>query len=273
VSRVVLLTGASGGLGSASTVELCRRGWHVIAAVRSHEEEFAPLERAVRDCPGDVEPLLLDLLDDGSIDDAGAKLADVPLDAVVHNAGVGAFGTFEDTPRDRWQPIFQVNLLGPMRLTALLLPSMRARGFGRIIAVSSYTARLGIPFASVYGASKAGLERWIETLAVELHPFGLSAHALEVGMFATEMVIGQKPPQEADTPYRWIYDRLEPYRERIIASAAKPPAAFAKVLANTLEAKNPPILRPVGMDAYALYFAQRFLPSRSTAALLRLALR
>ena len=92
-------------------------------------------------------------------------------------------------------------------------------------------------------------------------------------MFATEMVIGQKPPQEADTPYRWIYDRLEPYRERIIASAAKPPAAFAKVLANTLEAKNPPILRPVGMDAYALYFAQRFLPSRSTAALLRLALR
>jgi NAD(P)-dependent dehydrogenase (short-subunit alcohol dehydrogenase family) len=118
---------------------------------------------------------------------------------------------------------------------------MRARGFGRILAVSSYTARLGIPFASIYGASKAGLERWIETLAVELHPFGLLAHALEVGMF--------------------------------IARAAKPPATFAKVLADTIEAKNPPILRPVGVDAWALYLAQRLLPSRLAPALLRLAFR
>jgi NAD(P)-dependent dehydrogenase (short-subunit alcohol dehydrogenase family) len=272
-SRVVVLTGASGGLGRASTVELCRRGWHVIAAVRSLETEFVPLLEAVSDCCGAVEPLLLDLLDESSIDDAGAKLADVPLDAVVHNAGVGAFGAFEDTPFTQWQAIFQVNLLGPMRLTARLLPSMRARGSGRIVAVSSYTARIGIPFASVYGASKAGLERWIETLGVELHSFGLSAHALEVGMFATDIVTESKPPQNPDTPYRRIYDRLEPHRERITTSSAKPPEAFARALADTLEAKNPPILRPVGGDAYALYLAQRLLPSRLMPALLRLVFR
>ena len=98
----------------------------------------------------------------------------MPLDALVHNAGVGAFRTFEDTPQEAWRETFQVNLFGPMRLTAGLLPAIRARGFGRIVAVASYTARLGIPFTSIYGASKAGLERWIETLAVELYPFGLS---------------------------------------------------------------------------------------------------
>src|SRR5271165_1230920 len=128
MSRVVLLTGASRGLGRASTVELCRRGWHVIAAVRSYESGFVPLEAAVSGYSGELEPLVLDLLDESSIDDAAAKLAGVSLDAVVHNAGLGAFGTFEDTPCEEWHKIFQVNLLGPMRLTAQLLPSMRARG-------------------------------------------------------------------------------------------------------------------------------------------------
>ena len=273
MTRRVLLTGSSGGLGRASTIELCRRGWHVIAAVRSLEEEYAPLEDAVRGCIGGVEPLLLDLVDETSIDAAGHELSRVPLDAIVHNAGLGAFGSFEDTPCEAWKAIFQVNLLGPMRITALLLPSMRARGSGRIVAVSSYTARIGIPFASVYGASKAGLERWIETLAVELHSFGLSAHVLEVGMFATDMVTEPKPTPDPATPYRRVYDRLEPHRERIIARFAKPPEAFATVLADTLEAKSPPIMRPVGTDAYALCAAQRFLPSRMMPALMRLAFR
>ena len=122
--RIVLLTGASGGLGTASTVELCRRGWQVIAAVRSIEEEFTPLKREVSGSNGGLEPLVLDLLHETSIDDAAAALADVPLDAVVHNAGLGAFTTFEDTPADLGRDILQVNLLGPMRLTAQLLPSM-----------------------------------------------------------------------------------------------------------------------------------------------------
>ena len=272
MTRTVLLTGASGGLGTASTIELTRRGWKVIAAVRSIDDEFAPLRDATAGHPGDVQPLLLDLLEDASIVAAAQQLAAVPLDAVVHNAGVGAFATFEDTPIEAWQTIFQVNLLGPMRLTALLLPSMRARGSGRIVAVSSYTARLGIPFASVYGASKAGLERWIETLAVELKSFGISAHALETGMFDTPMVNGPKPPQDPHSPYRHVYDRLEPYRGRMI-STAKPPKQFATVLADTLEAKNPLILRPFGTDAHALYAAQRLLPSRFMPALFGLAFR
>lgn len=108
MSRTVLLTGASGGLGTASTTDLTRRGWNVIAAVRSMDDEFAPLRDAIAHHPGDVQPLLLDLLDDPSIDDAAAQLAAIPLDAIVHNAGVGAFATFEDTPVDAWQAI-----LGP----------------------------------------------------------------------------------------------------------------------------------------------------------------
>ena len=192
MSGVVLLTGASGGLGKASVTELCRRGWNVIAATRS-QAEFDALERSAGRSV-QLEPVILDLLDEDSIQAAARHLADAPLDAIVHNAGLGAFGTFEDTPSAEWRAIFQVNVLGPMALTASLLPAMRARGSGRIVGVASYTARLGIPFASVYGASKAGLERWLETLAVELGSFGISAHILEVGMFATPMVTGRSPP-------------------------------------------------------------------------------
>ena len=271
MSGVVLLTGASGGLGKASVTELCRRGWNVIAATRS-QAEFDALERTAGRSV-QLEPVILDLLDEDSIQAAARHLADAPLDAIVHNAGLGAFGTFEDTPSAEWRAIFQVNVLGPMALTAALLPAMRARGSGRIVGVASYTARLGIPFASVYGASKAGLERWLETLAVELGSFRISAHILEVGMFATPMVTGPKPTNDPNTPYRRAYDRLEPHRERIIARGAKPPEQFAKVLADTLEAKRPPLLRPVGADARALYLAQRFLPSGLMPAVFRLAFR
>ena len=83
---------------------------------------------------------------------------------------------------------------------------------------------------------------------------------------------GPKPPQDPHSPYRRDYDRLEPYRERMI-STAKPPEQFVTVLVGTLEAKNPPILRPVGADARAPYTMQRLLPSRLMPALFRLAFR
>ncbi len=75
---------------------------------------------------------------------------------------------------------------------------------------------------------------------MELYPFGLSAHALETGMYATDMLTRATLPEDTNSPYSYIYDRLGPFRERFLARA-KPPSAFAVVLADTLEAKNPPI--------------------------------
>ena len=272
MSGVVLLTGASGGLGKASVTELCRRGWNVIAATRS-QAEFDALERSAGRT-AQLEPVILDLLDEDSIQAAARHLADAPLDAIVHNAGLGASGTFEDTPSAEWRAIFQVNVLGPMALTAALLPAMRARGSGRIVGVASYTARL---WASRSHPCTARPRRaWSggsRRLRLSSAPSGSRPTSSKSGMFATPMVTGPKPTNDPNTPYRRAYYRLEPHRERIIARGAKPPEQFAKVLADTLEAKRPPLLRPVGADARALYLAQRFLPSGLMPAVFRLAFR
>ena len=90
-------------------------------------------------------------------------------------------------------------------------------------------------------------------------------------MNATDMLTRATLPEDTNSPYSYIYDRLGPFRERFLARA-KPPSAFAVVLADTLEAKNPPIFRTVGADARALYATQRHLPARLMPALLRRAL-
>ena len=147
-----------------------------------------------------------------------------------------------------------------MHLTELLLPGMRERRRGRIVAVGSFSGRLALPLSSVYGASKAGLEKWIESLAVEIHQFGLSAHVLETGMFDTDMIQGNDVP-EAVGPYGPMYANFSARRDGVVAKA-KPGSQFAKVLADTLEKKSPPVLKHVGADAVAFYHVQRIVPMR-----------
>ena len=117
----------------------------------------------------------LDLQDPASIV-AAAKAIDEavgPPDALVHNAGIAAVACAEEMPFEAWQQLFGTNFFGPVRLTNELLPSMRAAGRGRIVVISSQGGIRGMPSISAYSASKAALERWAESLANEIAPFGL----------------------------------------------------------------------------------------------------
>ena len=139
--RSVVITGASRGLGLASAIHLYQQGWQVVAAMRSVDAGLARLRAATGAAPDDPRLIgvKLDLTDLASIP-ATASAIEAAVgapDVLVHNAGLAAAGSAEDTPLEAWQQLFATNVFGPVALTQALLPGMRAKGRGRIVAVSS----------------------------------------------------------------------------------------------------------------------------------------
>ena len=194
--RTVVITGASRGLGFASAVRLYHEGWRVVAAMRTPDRGIPLLREAlhIQGTPGHDDDRLigvqLDLLDAGSIS-AAAKAIEEAVGtpyALVHNAGISAAGMVEETDMALWQRLFATSVLGPVALTQALLPSMRAAGEGRIVLVSSAAGVRGQPATAPYSAAKGALERWGESMAVEIAPFGLGVTVLVAGTYDTDII-------------------------------------------------------------------------------------
>ena len=276
-SRAVVITGASRGLGFASAIELYRRGWTVVGAMRSPGAGLKAI-RAATGASADDSRLLgvaLDLVDPESVSAAAAEILEVvgPPYGLVHNAGVAAAGFGEETPTAAWSRLFGTNLFGPAALTNALLPGMRSTGEGRIVVVSSTGAIRGMPLASVYSASKAAAERWAEALAAEVAPYGLGVTILLAGTFDTDITGDGTPVYRDDTgPYAAQHPRIEK-RGRLAMRFANPPERFARALAKALEHDRGPIVhRGIGFDAKAFKLVGRVLPSAALHHLVRIAL-
>src|SRR5262249_35659516 len=170
--RSVVITGASRGLGFASTVRLYREGWRVVAAMRTPDRGMAALRGATgaREDDDRLIGVQLDLMDTASIS-AAAKAIEEAVGApyaLGHNAGISAAGMVEETDIALWQKMFATSVLGPVALTQALLPSMRAAGEGRIVLVASAAGVRGQPGTAPYSAAKGALERWGESMAGEI---------------------------------------------------------------------------------------------------------
>lgn len=275
--RSVVITGASRGLGLASATFLYQQGWRVVAAMRSVESGLAALRAASGAGPDDPRLLgvALDLADAHSIAAAATAIeaAVGAPDVLVHNAGLAAAGSAEDTPPEAWQQLFATNLFGPAALTRALLPCMRARGAGRIIVVSSQGGSRGMPGISAYSASKGALERWAESLAQEIAPFGLGVSILVTGTFATE-ILTEKTTDYGDHagPYGGIYAGIHSTGKAVV-SKANPPAVFARALAKAIDDKAPIRRKAVGPDAVAVVLMTSLLPGWLVHQILRVAMR
>ena len=190
--RTVVITGASRGLGFASTVRLYREGWRVVAAMRTPDRGL-PLLQEATGAGQDDDRLIgvqLDLLDPASISAAAKAIEEavgVPY-ALVHNAGISAAGMVEETDMALWQNMFATSVLGPVALTQALLPSMRTAGQGRIVLVSSAAGVRGQPGTAPYSAAKGALERWGESMGCEIAPFGLGVTVLVTGTYDTDII-------------------------------------------------------------------------------------
>ncbi|MDT4813032.1 3-hydroxybutyrate dehydrogenase [compost metagenome] len=176
MSKVILVTGASSGLGLAIAQKLAEGGHQVFGTSRSPKGDR-----------GAVRMLALDVTDDASvvcaIDEVIAKAG--RLDVLINNAGVGVCGAVEDTSVDEVRLQMETNFFGPARTIAAVLPHMRKQGSGRIITVSSLAGLIGMPFQAYYSASKFALEGLNEGLRLELHGSGIDATTINPGDFKT----------------------------------------------------------------------------------------
>src|SRR3954466_7673339 len=177
MGRTVLVTGASSGIGKASAAAFVARGYRVLGTSRRPEA----LDGGRR--ADGVEYLPLDLGDDASIE-ALARTAGA-VDVLVNNAGESQSGPFEELPVEALRGLFQVNVLGQVRLTQLLVPGMRERGWGRVVMVGSMLASFPLAYRSSYVASKAALKGFSDGARHEYTPFGVWFTTVEPGAIST----------------------------------------------------------------------------------------
>ncbi|OBE92666.1 SDR family oxidoreductase [Mycobacterium sp. 852002-10029_SCH5224772] len=269
-ARTVVITGASRGLGFASAVRLYREGWRVVAAMRTPDQRMPLLRQAIQDQglpPPDDERLIgvqLDLTDTASIT-AAAKAIEEAVGApyaLVHNAGISAAGMVEETDMALWQRMLATSVLGPVTLTQALLPSMRAAGRGRIVLVSSAAGVRGQPATAPYSAAKGALERWGESMACEIAPFGLGVTVVVAGTHDTEIITdaGTTDDRNFEGPYARLHNTMNS-RGRFAMKMARPPERFTDGLLKALDDRVPFRRRGIGPDASMLLVANRILPA------------
>lgn len=182
MTRTVLITGTSSGLGRAAARLFQSRSWNVVATMRSpeRETELTALDRTL--------VTRLDVEDHPSI--AAAVAAGIGafgrIDALVNNAGFGTFGPIEATPIDVARRQFEVNVLGLLATTQAVLPHFRANRAGTIVNVSSVGGRVAFPLGALYHGTKFAVEGLSESLSYELAPLGVRVKLVEPGSIATD---------------------------------------------------------------------------------------
>jgi NAD(P)-dependent dehydrogenase (short-subunit alcohol dehydrogenase family) len=174
-SRVVMVTGASGGLGRACAEYLGKRGYRVYGTSRGASEGIVDA--------GSFDMVRMDVTDPASVARAVGLVTgrEGRIDAVVNNAGYHAVGPLECVPLDEIEKSWRTNCLGAILVTRSVAPLMRAQGSGRIINLSSVGGVLGLAFQGAYSGSKFALEGMTESLRSELRPFGIQVCLIEPG--------------------------------------------------------------------------------------------
>jgi NAD(P)-dependent dehydrogenase (short-subunit alcohol dehydrogenase family) len=180
VSKAVLVTGCSSGIGQATARYLAERGWRVYATARS----VAALENLRQ---VGCRLLELDVTDEASMRAAVATVEDEEgaVGVLVNNAGYSQSGAIESVPMDRVRRQFETNLFGPVRLTQLVLPGMRRQRWGKIVNLSSMGGRLTFPGGGYYHATKHAVEALTDALRFEVAGFGVDAILIEPGLIRT----------------------------------------------------------------------------------------
>ena len=260
MSKVVLVTGASSGIGLSIAGHLAQRGYKVWGGSRS-----APPA-------GHFESVKLDVADDDSVMAVVREIIEKEgrIDAVVNNAGVGSVGAIEKTPVEDVRRLFEVNVYGPVRVCQAVLPSMRKQQSGHIINVSSMGSMLGMPFRGYYSASKAALDLITETLRMEVERFGIKACTVHPGDVRTgiadhRIVSGDMKDADYGKTLKKVYENMNAGVDKGIS-----PDRFGPVIEKILRSKNVKRSYYVGKPIEVLGVKlKNYLPSRWYEALLR----
>jgi NAD(P)-dependent dehydrogenase (short-subunit alcohol dehydrogenase family) len=263
--RVVLVTGASSGIGRACANHLCRRGYRVYGTSRrpSRATEGVESERAD---PAPLVMIQMDVDSDISVQQGiGSVLeGEGRLDVVVNNAGFGFAGAVEDTSIEEAKSQFETNFFGALRVCRAVLPVMREQRAGYIVNISSVAGVIGAPFQGLYSASKFALEGMTEVLRMEVRPFGVHVVLIEPGDFHTQFTAHRRQVAafQQGSAYR---EQLEKTLEVIEADEADGPSPdrIAHLLERIINTPSPRPRYPIGPVYERLaIILKKALPSR-----------
>src|SRR6218665_343538 len=238
MSKVVLITGGSSGIGKSIGEYLHQKGFVVYGTSRNPEKVL-----------NSVFPLVaLDVRNSESIQTAVSKIIETSgrLDIVINNAGVGITGPLEEIPTEEIRNNFETNFFGPIEVMKAVLPQMREQKSGLIINITSIAGYMGLPYRSVYSASKGALEILTEALRMEVKSFGIEITNVAPGDFATNIAAGRyHAPVIKDSAYEKVYgDVLATMNDHV--DAGSNPDEMAEAVYKIIQTKKPNVHYKVG---------------------------
>ena len=264
MTKSILITGCSSGIGYACAVGLKRRGWRVFATVRN----VADQKRLENE---GLETLIIDYRDSASLKACAAEVArrtDGKLDALFNNGAYGQPGAVEDLSRKVLEEQFAANFFGWHELTTLCLPLIRANGSGRIVNCSSVLGLAAMKWRGAYNASKFALEGLTDTLRLELRGSGIHVSTIEPGPIATRFVEHALNAFNANinveaTNYKAAYERQRARLGKGGSNRFKlPPEAVLEKLEHALNSNRPRAHYYVTTPTHVMGLARRFMPQR-----------
>jgi NAD(P)-dependent dehydrogenase (short-subunit alcohol dehydrogenase family) len=256
-ARVVLITGATSGIGRACAEHLAAAGWRVFATGRS--------VRSASIADGRIEFVEMNVDDEASVHGAVATVIAKAgrLDAVVNNAGFALMGAVEDTDISEARAIFETNFFGVLRVCRATLPALRANGGGYIVNIGSLAGVVGLPFGGLYSASKFALEGMSESLRLETRPFGIHVVMVEPGDFRTQIMANRQLAASSQSGlYRAAFDKFMHKRRQDEANAPTP-EPVARLVERILNDRGPKMRYAVGKYSQRIVIPlKRFLPQQ-----------
>ncbi|MDI3258787.1 MAG: SDR family oxidoreductase [Sinobacteraceae bacterium] len=282
MSKSVVVTGVSSGIGQATATLLVGLGWQVFGSVRRAQDA----ERLQGSLGPAFTPLLFDVTDESAVRSAArtvcAALGERTLDGLVNNAGIAVAGPLTHLPVAEFRRQLEVNLVGPMIVTQAFLPLLgsdpaRRGPKGRIVNLSSVGGRLAMPFLAPYCVSKFGLEAFSESLRRELMYYGIDVVIVAPGHVATP--IWDKAEEVDIAPYESlpIAGPMKKFRDYFITEGRKgfPPERIAAAIHTALTAARPKARYALVPGRFANWTLPRLMPARTLDRLIaaRLGLR
>jgi NAD(P)-dependent dehydrogenase (short-subunit alcohol dehydrogenase family) len=272
ISRAVLATGCSSGIGAATARLLASRGHDVHASARDVE--------TLRDLVGvGCTALALDVTSEDSLREA-VRTIEARAGAVgvlVNNAGYSQSGAMEELTPEQVRRQFETNVFGLLRLTQLVLPGMRRQGWGRIVNVGSMGGKLTFPGGGIYHATKYALEAMSDALRFEVRGFGIDVVLVEPGLIRSHFsatAVGSMAGRSASSPYAALDESVrrltqEAYVKGLLGKMAGDPEDVARVIARAIAARRPRPRYRVPFQSQLLVALRQTLPDRLWDAFLR----
>lgn len=254
MSKVVLVTGASSGIGKSIALLLSSKGNKVYGTSRNPKDENLGFEMLALDVtkPESISKCIDTILKN-----------DNKIDVLINNAGMGITGPVEDTPTEEMRRVFDTNFFGAVDVIKAVLPHMRKNGFGQIVNITSIAGYMGLPYRGIYSATKGAFELTMEALRMEVKEFGITVTNVAPGDVATNIAAGRyHTPVFENSAYKEKYQANLNLMDEHVDSGMSPEKMAQKVC-QILQKKNPKVHYKVGgfMEKFGIVL-KRILPDK-----------